>query len=142
VGWQVTPGQSDVLTTNSNVLETGIMRAQTLRLTNASVTGNYAEAMSGSNSTLQSNLELTGNLNADGAGNLSGTYDSQTDNFGLNLDVATSGNYTVDPTLGRSTSGNIDGIPVVIYTLDASTLYFISAQQGEVYQGMMVSQQP
>jgi len=142
VGWQVSPGQSAVLTTNTNVLEIGTMRTQTLGLTNASVTGNYAEAFSGSSSTLQSNLELTGNLLADGAGNLSGTYDSQTDTSGLTLDAGTSGNYTVDPTLGRSTSGNINGLPVVIYTVNADTIYFISAQQGNVYQGMMVSQQP
>lgn len=142
VGWQVSPEQSSILTTNPNVLETGTVRGQTLGLTNANVVGNYAEAFSGTNASVPSNLELTGNLIADGAGNLSGTYDSQADNFGLNLDVGTTGNYTVDPTLGRSTNGNINGIPVVIYTVDKNTIDFISAQQFSVYQGMMVSQTP
>ncbi len=142
VGWQASPQQSVVLTTSPNVLESGTMRAQTLGLTNASVVGNYAEDFFGFNSSAQSNSELTGNLLADGAGNLSGTYDSQTDISGLSLDTATTGNYTIDPTLGRSTNGNINGIPVVVYTVDANTIYFISAQQYDIYQGMLVSQQP
>lgn len=142
VGWQASPQQSVVLTTSPSVLETGTMRAQTLGLSNASVVGNYAEDFFGFNSSAQSNAELTGNLLADGAGDLIGTYDSQTDSSGLSLDTATSGNYTIDPTLGRSTNGNINGIPIVVYTVDANTIYFISAQQYDIYQGMLVSQQP
>jgi hypothetical protein len=143
VGWQVSPLQSLLLTTSPNILETGTMRAQTASLStlsNASVTGNYAQEFSGFNSNSQSNLELTGNLLADGAGNLSGTYDSQSDVNGLSLDIGTTGTYTIDPTLGRSTNGNIDGLPVVLYTVDANTMYFISAQQFNIYQGMLVSQ--
>jgi hypothetical protein len=140
VGWQVSPEQSAVLTSNPNVLETGTMRAQTLGLTTANVSGYYAQDLSGSNTTAQNNSELTGNLNADGAGNLTGTYDSQSDTNGLNLDVGTTGTYSINSTSGRSTSGTIDGIPVVIYAVDKNTIYFISAQQFDVYQGMMVSQ--
>jgi hypothetical protein len=142
VGWQVSPQQSVVLTSSPNILETGTMRAQTLGLTNTDVKGNYAEDFAGFNTSSQSNVALTGNLSADGAGNLSGTYDSQSDSSGLFLDVGTSGNYTIDPTFGRSTNGNIDGIPVVIYAVDKNTIYFISAQQFDIYQGMMVNQQP
>jgi hypothetical protein len=142
VGWQISPQQSVVLTSNSNILETGTMRAQTLDLTNASISGNYAQNVSGINSSSQNDLELVGNLLADGAGNFtSGTFDSQTDSAGLTRDAGTSGTYAVDPVLGRSTSGNIDGLPVVIYTLDANTVYFISAQQFDIYQGMLVKQQ-
>ncbi len=140
VGWQISPQQSVVLTTSTDVLETGTMRAQTLGLNTASVTGNYAQDFSGTNATDQSNLELTGNLLADGNGNLAGTYDSQTDDNGLTLDAGTTGNYTVDPTIGRSV-GNIDGLAVDIYVVDASTIYIISTQQFDVYNGMMVSQQ-
>jgi len=142
VGWQVSPQRSVVLAWNagSTLLETGTMRAQTIGLGNASVTGNYAQELSGINSSSNSDLELVGNLLADGAGNLSGTFDSQSDSSGLFLDDSTTGTYAVDPVLGRSTSGNIDGIPVVIYTLDPNTIYFISAQQFDIYQGMMVHQ--
>ncbi len=145
VGWQVSPQQSVVLTTSPTIVETGTMRAQTTSLstlTNANVAGNYAQDFSGYNSSAQSSFELTGNFYANGAGGLGGTYDMQSDINGLSLDIPTSGTYTVDPTLGRNASGNINGFPVVIYTVDQNTMYVISAEQYNVAQGMLVSQQP
>ena len=49
------------------------MRGQTLGLNTASVTGNYAENLSGPPATI-GNFESTGNFLADGVGNLTGTY--------------------------------------------------------------------
>ncbi len=143
VGWQVSPQRSVVLTTSSTLLETGSMRAQTLGLTNASVTGNYGENLAGfdfntGNGTLQ-NFESTGNFSADGAGALSGTVDTQTDVAGISVDVGTSGSYTVDPTAGRGT-GFLGNVPVSIYTVDANTMYLFSTDSTTLYQGMMVKQ--
>jgi hypothetical protein len=140
VGWQVSPSQSTLLTTNSTLLETGTMRAQTLGLTTASVTGNYAENLSGGNSSL-GNVESTGNFLADGVGDLTGTIDSQSDNSGLSTDAATTGSYSIDPTYGRST-GFIGSVPVSFYTVDAGTIYFFSTDSSSLYQGMLVAQQP
>ena len=143
VGWQVSPQRSVVLTTSSTLLETGSMRAQTLGLTNASVTGNYGENLAGfdfntGNGTLQ-NFESTGNFSADGAGALSGTVDTQTDVAGISVDVGTSGSYTIDPTAGRGT-GFLGNVPVSIYTVDANTMYLFSTDSTTLYQGMMVKQ--
>jgi hypothetical protein len=141
VGWQISPQESVVLTTNTNILETGTLQAQTLGLATANVTGSYAQAFAGFNSSIQSDLELIGNINADGLGGLSGTFDEQTDSSGLLLDASTTGNYVIDPTLGRS-SANLDGGAVVIYTVNANTLSVISAQQFDIYQGTLVTQLP
>jgi hypothetical protein len=141
VGWQVSPQQSTILTANSSVanytvLETGTMRAQTTGLTVASINGNYAENLSGIlvNS---GNVESGGNFDADGAGNLSGTIDSQTPSS-INTDIAESGNYAVAAN-GRST-GTIGTVPVHVYTVDANTIYLISTDPNRLYQGLMVKQ--
>lgn len=143
VGWQVSPQFSVVLTTNSAILETGTMRAQTLGLTTASVTGNYGENLSGfdfrSTSGGLEAFESTGNFSADGAGLLSGTTDTQTDSTGLTLDAGTSGSYSIDPVLGRGT-GFIGSVPVAIYTVDANTMYLFSTDSSSLYLGMMVKQ--
>jgi hypothetical protein len=149
VGWQVSFGavptqqKSFVLTTNSNILETGVMLGQTLDITDAQVSGNYAESLAGYNTGGQDYVELTGNLNADGNGNfLTGTYDAQTDDAGLILDNATSGTYnTGDATFGRSTSASVEDIPIALYTVDANTMFFVSSQQGSIYQGAIINQQ-
>lgn len=149
VGWQVTPGpgplgqKSFVLTTNSNILETGVMLGQTLDVIDAQVSGNYAESLAGYNVGGQDYVELTGNLNADGNGNfLTGTYDAQTDDAGLILDTTTSGTYnTGDATFGRSTSASVEDIPIALYTVDANTMFFVSSQQGSIYQGAIINQQ-
>ena len=47
VGWQLSPGRSIVLTSDSNTVETGTMQAQTLGLTTAVVSGDFAEQLSG-----------------------------------------------------------------------------------------------
>jgi hypothetical protein len=139
IGWQVSPQQSTVLTNSPNVLETGTMRAQTIGLTNASITGNYAESLSGFNNAGFGNAELTGNLLANGAGSLSGTFDSQTDGGGVTTDAFQTGTYTVDPLLGRG-SAFIDGLPVQIYTVDPNTVYMISTDANSLYQGMLLGQ--
>ncbi len=143
VGWQVSPRLSVVLTDSSTLLETGSMQAQTLGLTNASITGNYGENLVGfdfntGNGTLES-FESTGNFSADGAVNVSGTIDTQTDVAGISVDVSTGGTYTIDPTLGRGT-GFIANIPVSIYTVDANTMYLFSTNSTQLYQGIMVHQ--
>jgi|GEM_PF-1513229 len=142
VGWQVSPQQSMVLVSGSNianfgVVETGTMRAQTIGLTTASVTGNYADNLSGLyiNS---GNIESGGNFLADGSGNLNGTIDSQTPTS-INTDIVQSGNYSVAAN-GRS-SGTIGAVPVHVYTVDADTIYLISTDPNRLYQGMLVKQQ-
>ena len=153
VGWQISPQRSLVLTTNNKIVETGTMRAQTLGLTTALVNGNFAEALSGFEAFSDANLELTANLLFDGLGAMDGTLDSQDDATGLNLDAATSGTYSIDPTLGRSTGGKIDasnvvtvipagGLPVVYYAVDAKTIYFLPAKRGSIYLGTLVGQTP
>jgi hypothetical protein len=139
VGWQVSPQQSILLTNSPSFLETGTMRGQTIGLSTASVTGNYAENLSGFNNAGLGNVETTGNFLADGAGGLSGTVDSVSDNNGVSTDVSQTGTYTIDPTLGRS-AGFIGNVPVVIYTVDPSTIYLISSDQNRLYQGMLQKQ--
>ena len=152
VGWQLSAQRSVVLTTNSNIVETGSMRAQTLGLTTASVSGDFAEALSGLEANIGANLELTANLRFDGLGAMDGTLDSQDDFTGLNLNAATSGTYSINSTQGRGI-GNIDdsaaatvipatGLPVVYYAVDAKTIYFIPAQAGSIYLGTLVGQTP
>jgi hypothetical protein len=153
VGWQLSPQRSVVLTTSNNIVETGTMRAQTLGLTTASVNGDFAEALSGFEVFNDANLELTANLRFDGLGAMNGTLDSQDDATGLNLDAATSGTYSIDHALGRSTGGNIDasgvstvippgGLPVVYYAVDAKTIYFLPSQAGSIYLGTLIGQAP
>jgi hypothetical protein len=144
VGWQVSPQKSILLTTNNNILETGTMVAQTLGLSNASISGNYAQVMNGVSPNNMGNVEITGNLSADGNGAFpTGTFDSQTDLNNLGLDTPVSGNdtYTIVTTTGRAT-GTVDGEPVAIYAVDAHTLYFVSAQQGDIYRGALFFQAP
>jgi hypothetical protein len=138
VGWQVSPSQSTLLTTSSTLLQTGTMRGQTLGLTTASVTGNYAENLSGANTSL-GNVESTGNFLADGVANLTGTTDLQSDSSGLSVDNPTTGSYSIDPTLGRST-GFIGNVPVAFYTVDPSTIYIFSTDSSSLYQGMLLAQ--
>jgi hypothetical protein len=154
VGWQISPQRSVVLTTDNNIVETGTMRAQTLGLTTASVNGDFAEALSGFEHFFFANLELTANLRFDGLGTMDGTFDSQDDFFGLNVDVATlPGTYSIDPTVGRSIGGKIDdssaanvlpsgGLPVVYYAVDAKTIYFLPAKPGSIYLGTLLGQTP
>jgi len=149
VGWQVSFGplpqeqKSYILTTNSTVLETGLMLGQTLNVADASVSGNYAESLSGYSVSGQDYVELTGNLNANGGGSFtSGTYDAQTDNSGLSLDTGTTGSYdTGSASFGRSTNANLESVPVAMYTVDADTILFVGGQQGYIYQGALVTQQ-
>jgi hypothetical protein len=141
VGWQVSPERSIILTTNSTIVETGTMLGQTLGLTTPDVSGDFAERLSGFQTSNRSNLELTGQLRLDGGGALSGTFDSQSDNVGLSLDVPTSGTYSVDPALGRST-GTIQGLSVVIYTVDSNTLFFMPSHAGSILNGELDKQQP
>jgi hypothetical protein len=138
VGWQVSPQQSILLTNNPSILETGTLRAQTTGLSTASVSGNYAENLSGI-LVGSGNVESAGNFDADGAGNLNGTIDSQTPTS-INTDVPQTGNYAVAAN-GRS-SGTIGSVPVHLYTVDADTIYLISTDPNRIYQGMMVQQQP
>lgn len=151
VGWQVSPAQSILLVpsaassfvSNYDALATGEMRAQTLGLSNSSVSGNYASNLSGYGAySGTGNTESTGNYLADGNGNLSGTIDFLTDgDLGIPfVNQPQTGSYLIDPTYGRG-SGNVNSIPVQIYSVDANTMYLISTDPASVYQGMLVSQQ-
>jgi hypothetical protein len=142
VGWQVSPQRSLVLTTDANILETGTMVAQTLGLTTADFNGNFTESFSGANIPNQFNVELTGSFFLNGLGILNGTFDSQDDNSGLNFDATSSGTYSIDPTLGRTTGGMLEGVPVVYYAVDDNTVDFLSAQPGSIYAGTLLSQAP
>jgi hypothetical protein len=139
VGWQVSPQQSLVLSwnTNSTILETGTLRAQNTTVTTASIDGNYAVDLSGYSYTLGGDVELTGNFDAS-AGSLTGTFDSQTPGY-FNTDVAATGAYSIQSN-GRSPGGNVAGVPVVFYTVDANTAYMISTDSTRFYQGKMVAQ--
>jgi hypothetical protein len=143
VGWQVSPQQSVLLAWNasSTNAETGTLRAQNTTVTTASITGPYAANLSGFNYNDPGYVELAGNLDASG-GSLNGTIDSQTPGY-YNTNVAASGTYSIatDGT-GRSPNGNIAGVAVVIYTVDANTAYLISSDNTRLYQGKMVSQLP
>jgi hypothetical protein len=142
VGWQVSSQQSVVMMTNSNVanyaiLETGTMRAQTTGLSNSNINGNYAEDLSGFNTTGLGNVETTGSFNADGNGNLTGFLDSQSD-VSITTDQQQPGSYSVTSN-GRST-GAIGSVPVYVYTVDPSTIYLISSDSTRLYQGMLTKQ--
>jgi hypothetical protein len=142
VGWQVSPSQSTVLATassiaNFSVLETGTLSKQTINLTNTSISGDYAEDLSGF-LVPSGNVESLGNFLADGSGNLSGTIDSQTP-FADNIDVPQSGLYSVPATNGRG-SGSVGGVPVVLYTIDADTIDMISTDPNRIYQGKLEKQ--
>jgi hypothetical protein len=136
IGWQVSPTQSAVLTNSDSILETGEMRGQNVNLTNANITGNFAEILSGF-FVGAGDVESTGNFLADGNGNFSGTIDSQTPSAG-NFDIPETGVYSMSPT-GRS-SGSVGAVPVVIYAADANTLYLISSDPNRIYEGKMVHQ--
>jgi len=141
IGWQVSPQQSVVLAwnTSSTIVETGTLRAQNTTITTNSITGPYAVNLSGYNYNDLGYVELGGNFDAS-AGSLSGTIDSQTPGY-YNTDVAASGQYSIAAN-GRSPNGNVAGVAVVIYTVDANTAYLISSDPTRLYQGKMVSQQP
>ena len=149
VGWQISPTRSTVMVTsatNSNVsnyqiLSTGTMLAQTLGLSDPSVSGNYAQTFGGFISG-NGNVESTGNYLANGSGGLSGTVDFQEDTGGLTVDSSQSGTYSVDPTLGRSIVGSITGVPVYVYTVDPNTLYVISSTSADALQGTLLKQTP
>jgi hypothetical protein len=142
IGWQVSPTQSVLLTSNtgSTLLETGTMRAQDTTVTTSSINGPYAVNLSGYNYNDSGYVELGGNFDANGSGTLSGTVDSQTPGY-YNTDISTSGQYSIQSN-GRSPNGNIGGVSVVIYTVDADTAYVISSDNTRLYQGKMVLQQP
>jgi hypothetical protein len=106
----------------------------------ASIAGEYAQSMSGISLDDSGYVELTANFLADGAGNLTGTLDSQTPPGVLNTGVAATGQYSTSSN-GRS-SGTIAGVPVVLYFVDANTIYMISTNSSQIYQGKMVLQQP
>lgn len=141
VGWQVSPTQSVLLVSNSGstIEETGTLRAQTTGLTNASISGNYAEDLSGYNLDLGGNVENTANYLADGNGNFTGTLDSQTPGY-YNTDIAETGTYTIQSN-GRN-SFNIAGVPITAYSVDANTFYLIANDPARQYQGKLVKQVP
>jgi hypothetical protein len=141
IGWQVSPQQSLVLAWNgsSTIVETGTMRAQNTSITTASITGPYSASLSGFNYNVSGYVELGGNFDASG-GSLDGTFDSQTPGY-YNTDIASSGNYSIASN-GRSPNGNVAGVSVVIYTVDASTAYLISSDPTRIYQGKLLAQQP
>jgi hypothetical protein len=136
IGWQVSPTESVLLTNNSAILQTGTMRAQTTGLTNASITGNYAQDLSGYYVNA-GDVEITGNYLADGNGNLTGTYDSQTPS-GDYTDNSGTGTYSVQSN-GRSPA-SIGGVSLVMYVIDANTMYTVSSDPVRVYSGDLVHQ--
>ncbi|MDR3762598.1 MAG: hypothetical protein P4M01_00730 [Acidobacteriota bacterium] len=140
VGYQVSASKSMVLSynTGATILETGVLQAQTSGLTAASITGNYAVDLSGYSYYAPGNVESTANYLADGAGNLSGTLDSQTPGF-YNTDVSQTGVYSVSSS-GRSTA-TFGAVPAALYVVDATTAYILSSDGNRLYQGTMVKQQ-
>lgn len=141
VGWQLSPQRSIVLTSDSNTVETGTMLAQTLGLTTANVSGDFAEQLSGFSSDF-GNFELIGQLRLDGAGSLRGRFDAQDDVHGLLINQSTSGAYAIDPGLGRTTTGGVEELHVVMYAVDIQTIEFIPSHSGVIYQGELKQQQP
>jgi hypothetical protein len=146
VGWQVSPQQSVVLTTSivtsagtTATLETGTLRAQITGITTANISGNYAEDLSGFSATDNGDVESIANLDADGQGNLTGTLDSQTPGY-FNTDIADTGIYSILAN-GRSPA-TLGSVPVIMYTVDADTIYLISSDSTRLYQGKMALQQP
>ena len=141
IGWQVSPTQSVLLASNgtSTLLETGTLRAQTTGLTNANISGNYAEDLSGYNIAYPGNVEITANYLADGSGNLTGTMDSQTPGY-YNTDIAETGTYSMQSN-GRNT-GTVAGVPMVLYSVDSTTMYLMPADPARQYQGKLVKQTP
>ena len=140
VGYQISPSKSMVLAYNatSTILETGLLQAQSTAVTTASFTGNYAVDLSGYSYYAMGNVESTANYLADGAGNLSGTMDSQTPGY-YNTDIAQTGQYAISSS-GRST-GTFGAVPAAVYAVDANTAYLISSDGSRLYQGTMVKQQ-
>lgn len=145
VGWQVSSSQSLVLAYNSvssNILETGDMRAQNLAVVSSTnIAGNnYAQAFSGADRGL-GNFESTGSYLGGSGGSLAGAIDFQTDADGFTQNYSATGFYSVDPTTGRSTTaGSISGVDVVFYSVDADTIYMISANPTSLYQGVLTLQ--
>jgi hypothetical protein len=141
IGWQVSSQQSLVLAWNSSatIVETGTMRAQNTSITTANITGPYSASLSGFNYNDGGYVELGGNFDASGGG-LNGTIDSQTPGF-FNTDIASSGTYSIASN-GRSPNGNVAGVSVVIYTVDANTAYLISSDPTRIYQGKLLAQLP
>lgn len=140
VGYQISPAKSMVLVynTSASILETGVLQAQSSSVTTASIAGNYAVDLSGYSYYAPGNVESTANYLSDGAGNLSGTMDSQTPGF-YNTDITQTGQYAIN-TSGRSTA-TFGAVPAALYVVDANTAYIISSDSYRLYQGTMVKQQ-
>jgi hypothetical protein len=141
VGWQVSTSQSVLLVSNgtSTIEETGTLRAQTTGLANASITGEFAQDISGYSQEAAGNVEAVANYLADGNGNLTGTMDSQTPGY-YNTDYSETGTYSMQ-TNGRNTA-TAAGVPLIAYSVDANTFYLISSDPSRQYQGKMVKQVP
>jgi hypothetical protein len=140
-GW-LTSAQSGVLLTNdANAVESGALKFQSVSPTLATLNGNYGLAFSGPNYTGNYNVEFTSALKFDGAGNIAGSQDFQAGGT-LVPNAALTGTYTVG-TNGHF-SGSFPGSPALpfrLYVADATTAYFIPADSGRGYSGVLTAQQ-
>ena len=120
-----------LMTTDSNLLETGLVRLQSATTIGS---GNYALHYSGA--TFSGPLALEGQLLADGSSVFTGLEDFNVGGA-LASGATASGNYSFGSN-GRGT-GTIGGTPVALYPVDANTTYLL-AIDGTVVTGMLEAQ--
>ena len=138
VGWLSTPQSGVLLTDDTTTVESGSMLQQTVTPTNATLNGNYGVAFAGPNYTNNYNVEFTAALAFDGTGNISGTQDFQAGGV-LVPNTALTGSYFIDNT--GIAAGNLGGLPFRLYIANSSNAYFIAADSGRGYSGVVVLQQ-
>lgn len=145
VMWFSGAGSAVMMTTantpGSAAPEIGVVQSQSATPTNATLNGNYALQLFGTSLT-PANFNVgwteTGQLAANGQGVLTGLADIST-NAVLTTGTSASGTYSVGSN-GRGT-GFIGGVPVVLYPVDASTAFVVTAE-GSTVSGALEAQHP
>jgi hypothetical protein len=137
VGWLSSTQSAVLMTTDSDLVETGTMRLQTGSFSTATLNGNYGLAFAGPNFSTGFEVQLTGATRFDGAGGIAGTEDFQTGGT-LTANSPVSGGYSIDAN-GHS-AGTLGGIPFRLYLADSSTAYFIAADSQRGYSGILAVQ--
>ncbi len=134
VGWLSSSTKGVLMTTDSSLVESGVVKAQSSSLSTASLSGNYGAQLSGY---YTSNVDYIAALAADGNGNLTGTADI---NAGGALSTpSAAGTYSIGSN-GRGT-GTLSGFNVAYYAVDGTTAYFIAADPNREYLGSLQQQQ-
>ncbi len=125
-----------MMTSDSDLLETGLVQNQPAPPTNSTVTGNYALRLAGA--TFGGSLTLTGQVQSNGQGTLTGLED-----FNLSGGLSTPTGATASGSYGFAASGrgtgSIGGTPVVLYPADANTIFMLSTD-GNIIQGSLEAQ--